>query len=90
MSGTHVGQQRESSPLELELWMVISHHLGPGNCPQVLCKSNKYCKSASYLSSLRLLSNAEIAQTVGTVVVGMNDFCIRRWPLASGGGAGVD
>ena len=29
--GTHGGQKRPSDPLELELWMAMSYHVGAGN-----------------------------------------------------------
>jgi hypothetical protein len=32
------GQKRMLDPLELELWMVVSHHMGAGNETQALCK----------------------------------------------------
>ena len=36
------GQKEVLDPLELELWMVVSCHVGAGNRTQVLCKSS-YC-----------------------------------------------
>ena len=30
------GQKRASDPLELELWMVVSRHMGAGNQTQIL------------------------------------------------------
>lgn len=33
------GQKRVSNALELEFQMVVSHHVGAGNCIQVFCKS---------------------------------------------------
>lgn len=36
--------------LELELWIVVSHHVGPGNQTQDLCKSNKCSELLSHLS----------------------------------------
>jgi hypothetical protein len=38
---TQRDQKRESDCLELELQMVVSHHVDAGNQTQVLCKSNK-------------------------------------------------
>lgn len=38
------GQKRVSSSLELELRMVLNHHVGAWNQTQVLCKTNK-CSS---------------------------------------------
>lgn len=37
--------------LELDSWMVLSHHLGARNWIQHLCKSNKYKQQPSHLSS---------------------------------------
>ena len=39
------GQKRELDPLELELNMILSHHVGAGNGTQVLWKSSSvlYC-----------------------------------------------
>jgi hypothetical protein len=34
------GQQRPSNSLELELQMVVSHHMDTGNQTRVLCKSS--------------------------------------------------
>lgn len=31
MPDTHRGQKRVSNPLELELWMVVNHHVGAGS-----------------------------------------------------------
>jgi hypothetical protein len=33
--------EQESDSLELELKMIVSHHVGAGNQTQVFCKSNK-------------------------------------------------
>lgn len=33
--------QRALDPLELELWMVMSHHVNAGNWTWVVCKSNE-------------------------------------------------
>jgi hypothetical protein len=35
------GQKRALDPQELELQMVVSHHVGVGEQTWVLCKSNK-------------------------------------------------
>jgi hypothetical protein len=35
------GQKRTLHPLELELEMVVSHHVGAEDCSWVLCGSNK-------------------------------------------------
>lgn len=35
------GQKRVWNPLELELQIVVSHHLNAGNQIQVLCKTSK-------------------------------------------------
>lgn len=40
MPGAQGGQKMMSDPLELELLMVVSCHVGAGNQTQVLCKSN--------------------------------------------------
>jgi hypothetical protein len=38
---THGIQKRTSDPLELELRVVVSHHVGSGNVTRFLCKKNK-------------------------------------------------
>lgn len=35
------GQKRVLDPLDLELQIVMNHHMCAGNYTQVLCKSNK-------------------------------------------------
>jgi hypothetical protein len=37
--GTHTSQKRESDTMELELWMVMSHHIGAESWMQVLFKN---------------------------------------------------
>ena len=44
-------QKKASDPLEVELQVVVSHHVSPRNWTCVLSKSSKCCKSLSYLSS---------------------------------------
>ena len=41
MSGTYGAQKVAPDPLELKKWMVMNHHLGPGDQTQVLRKRNK-------------------------------------------------
>lgn len=41
------GQKRASSPLELELQMVVSDHVGAGNRTSIFCKSSKYSEPLS-------------------------------------------
>ena len=36
-----MGVRRPQSPLELEFWMIVSHHVSAGNRTLVLCKSSK-------------------------------------------------
>jgi hypothetical protein len=48
------GQKRALDPLELELQMVASHHVGAGNQTLVLCKIIKYPEPLSSLSSLSM------------------------------------
>lgn len=38
--GTHVGKKKVLDLLEMELKMIMSFHMGPGNCNQILFKSN--------------------------------------------------
>ena len=45
------GGQMMALVLELNLQMVVSHHVGSGNQIQVLCKSNKCSYPPSHLSS---------------------------------------
>jgi hypothetical protein len=47
------GQNKVSDILELELQMVVSHHVGAEAQTQVLYKSNKCSKLLSHLSSSR-------------------------------------
>lgn len=42
---------QKKTPLELELQILISLHVGPGNQTCILCRNNKYSKLLSYLSS---------------------------------------
>lgn len=37
--GAHRGQKKTLNPLEVELEVVVSHHVGRGNHTQVLCKT---------------------------------------------------
>ena len=37
----HREQKRVLDPLELELWIVVSHYVGAGNHIQVLCKRSQ-------------------------------------------------
>ena len=41
MLGAHRGQKRVLGSLELELWMVINHHVDAENRTQVFWKKNK-------------------------------------------------
>lgn len=62
MCSTHRGQKRASDPLELELWMVVSHHTGARNRAQVLCESSKCAlngRASSSDWSLPVLTQAE-------------------------------
>lgn len=54
ISGAHRGKKTLSYPVEQELQMLVSHHVGAGNQGQVFCKSNKWFKLLSHLSSLML------------------------------------
>lgn len=49
----HSGQKRVLDPLELELRMAVSHHVGSGNWTWVLCKSIKCSWLRSFCSSLQ-------------------------------------
>lgn len=37
--------------MELELWAVVSHSVGPGSQAQALCKSSTFSELLSLLSS---------------------------------------
>lgn len=39
-------QKRVSNALELQLWIVVSHHVGVGNRTQVVWKSGQYSLSS--------------------------------------------
>lgn len=39
-----------SDPLELELQIVVNHHVGAGKKAGVLCKSNKCCLTIEAIS----------------------------------------
>ena len=41
MPDTHVVQKRVKGPLELELGIIVSCHVGAGNRTQVLCKKSQ-------------------------------------------------
>lgn len=41
MPGTHRDQKKVLDAPDLELWIVVSHHVGSGNNNMVCCKSNK-------------------------------------------------
>ena len=41
MLDTHVVQKRVKGPLELELGIIVSCHVGAGNRTQVLCKKSQ-------------------------------------------------
>lgn len=49
--GVQGGKKRRLDPTELDLGMVVSHHMGVENRTRVLCKSNKCYKLLSHLSS---------------------------------------
>lgn len=40
--GVHNGQKRVLDPSELEIQMIVSHHVGAENQIQVLCKRSNY------------------------------------------------
>lgn len=40
--GAHKGQKRVLDPSELELQMIVSHHVGDENQFQVLCRHSNY------------------------------------------------
>lgn len=44
------GQKKVSESLELKFQMVVSHHVGTGDCTQVLFKSSGCSQSLSYFS----------------------------------------
>lgn len=50
--GAHRCQKQASDLLELELWLVVSHHVGSGTLTQILCKSNKCYAPLIHLSAL--------------------------------------
>lgn len=58
MPDTYVGQKRALNPLKLELWVVVSPHMGARNQSQILWKTRKCFLPLSYLSSpeLKILS----------------------------------
>lgn len=49
--GAFRGCKRALDSLELEFQMIVSHHVGPGDRTQVLCKSKKCSYLLSHLSS---------------------------------------
>ena len=49
MLGALRGWKRVSDPLELELWVMVSHRVSGRNQTWVLCKSNKNPKPLSHL-----------------------------------------
>jgi hypothetical protein len=51
MLGACGDQKRAWDPWELELWMVVKHHLGARNPTWVLCKSSKCSHLLTHLSS---------------------------------------
>lgn len=51
----HGDQKRASDPPELELHMVLSHHVGAGNETLVLWKSRWCSRPLSHLSSLTVV-----------------------------------
>lgn len=40
--GAREGQKRGSNPLEMELQVIVSYHVGCENWTYILCNSNKY------------------------------------------------
>lgn len=50
MSGA-CGCRKKADPLELELLLVVSHHVSSENQTWVLCKTNRCSKLLSYLSA---------------------------------------
>lgn len=48
--GVYKGQKMVSGPLELELWSIVSHHVGTWKQTHIVCK-NKCSYPLSYLSS---------------------------------------
>lgn len=53
MPGTYRGQIRTLDPLEINLEMVMNHHMGSGKQIYVLFRSDKYSWPLSHLSSPR-------------------------------------
>jgi hypothetical protein len=53
---THRDQRRVSDPLELELQLSVSCHVGAGNGTRVLCKSSCCFLGLTHLSSSSLVS----------------------------------
>ena len=54
------GQKRASDPLELELQMVVSHHVGVRNCTWVLCKSRKEGRQTLLLGGILPRTSPEL------------------------------
>lgn len=49
--GAHEGQNREFNPLEQQLHLVVSRHVGAGNHTWVFCRSSECSSRRSHLSS---------------------------------------
>lgn len=56
-------QKRVWDAWELELWVVVSHHVGTWNRTQVFCKSNKCSCLLSSLSSPPLIGIRHLSIT---------------------------
>lgn len=60
------GQKGSMDPLELELWMVVNHHVGAGNRTQVLSKTTELSlqpKHALTLEKYRMTKHFTVFQS---------------------------
>lgn len=49
--GSYGVWKRTLDHLEMELWLIVSHHVGVRNLTQVLCKSKKLLTDEAFLQS---------------------------------------
>lgn len=49
--GIQGSKKRSLGPLELDLWMIVSHHVDVGNQTQVILKINKYSQPPKHFCS---------------------------------------
>lgn len=63
------GTWGEKTPLKLELWVVVSHHVVTGNRIQLLYKTNKYTELLRHLPSPGLMFLKQVHRRLPLVCI---------------------